>query len=915
MLNILVLFFVSDINASFQSITFSPADEAFLLYHGQQNTNFTSVFVQDGCPNSRNLRATVHSSDQQDSARIFEQIPLHCAAKIRIVTDKIDMERPYVDVLAVLDESFSSHLSAICIHVQITSQTSANELGSCVLNSKDDPKSSCIARVPVPFSWFPQESNKSEHLSVSYTISEKCDQRFNDIPQNVIEISSRIPKQKVEMLANETDVQVTLRTTANQSFSQNSMQSMFLNLNTTKSISMEIRVWIDSRVSIETIWPSSPNWTIRVSSANRPLFYTSLICTPKENITEFSGNIIALLIKMTSSSEILKDDVILHWHVIFDPKNKSDQNHKVATKFNVVSDEVAAVVVVPKRYEIMNLAVISGQQITSSMRIFTVSIGSKIEDVTALSHCISADAKILKTSPTCTSVYVDGSESSGSSNVQIYAHYLRYTTFFSFRVWYPKLPLTIWTSSSTLYAIKDWKVGVWRDLLVPTQKTRRAARQFSCANRFQQSEIRVLASLFMEGDSKNQEELFLSSHRNILFDVTNIVHNTLQIANRTVVSLRFIDGKAIITGENLGSTKILIRNIKNTKDLASEPILVHPQEVQITGLTARPICQLHIRILPILFDPAFFKIEVNIQSKIERLYQQCSIDSIVSYSDSTWQPLNYAQNSNFELKAHSTDDRSLAVSHHSSNIHIIAINDINPQKTTNLEIELLPSNQCSISSNYPLSATVLTIPINIPQQIIETATTSMNISTTESSDLNQSLSNLPDVPMHIFLLTIFVLIILFILISFVRRSAAFKGYEQLVAPLLSRLSSSSGSTRHEDTNEWVWLSQPQPPTSTLGSDYSDKSRNYKRASDDPNRTSISYHGSEISVFIAPSQANVMVNSSRGGSTRHTIVDSNSDHNLARIIQKDDKWNNDQFHTWTWKQRDRMGSAPIRESVA
>ncbi|CAB3402342.1 unnamed protein product [Caenorhabditis bovis] len=849
-------------------IAFYPPNEAFLLYHGHQNTNFTSVFVQDGCPDSRNLKATVYSADQFDSRRIFEEVPLHCAARVRIITEKVDLERPYVDVLGVLDEHLASHVSNVCIHVQITSSTSANELGKCVLNSREETKTNCVVRVPVPFSWFPDTANKTNVLSVSYTVSEKCDQRFHDLPQHLIEVSSRVPKQNVQILANSSEehIQVAVRSTANQSFSQNSVQSLFVHVdgsNITNPI--EIRLWIDSRVTIESVYPTSPNWTIRVSSASRPLFYTSLFCTPKQYMTSFNANIIALLIKMTSASEIIKDDVILHWHVLFamSADDVDEKKHKVATKFGVVHDEIAAVVVVPKRTELMNIAVISGQQVMALMRIFTVSIGAKAEDVTASSHCISSDAKILKTSPTCTSVYVDGSETSGSAEVLIYAHFQRYTTSFPFRIWYPRLPLT----------------------------------------------VRVLASLSIF-DEKTEEQLYLSSHKKILFDVTNVVHNTLQVVNRTVATIRFIDGQAQLIGENIGTTRVLIRNVKLANDLASESILVHSDEVAISGLSARPICRLHIRILPILFSPAFFKIETTFSTIITRLYQQCSVDCTVSYSDGNWETLAHIDSEYFNVAAHSHDDRSLAVSHHSANIHAIAIDDRRPLPS--IEISLNPSAQCSSAVNLmaPLAATILTVPIHVNSSksvIVEIESSTFSI----ESDVNESL---PAVPMHLFLLTILALIFIFILITIIRRSAAFKGYEQLVAPLLSRLSSSSSSTRHEDTNEWVWLSQPQMPSSTLSSDYSDKSTSYKRQSssfDDPTRASISYHGSEISVFLAPSSANVMVNQHR---SRHALVDSNSDHNLARVMPKDDKWQGDQYRTWTWKKRDRL-SAPIRESVA
>lgn len=70
----------------------------------------------------------------------------------------------------------------------------------------------------------------------------------------------------------------------------------------------------------------------------------------QDNFYRFNDNIVAILIKMVSSTDAIKDDVILHWHVILGPKSSEPppDDHKVATKFSVIADEVAAVVIVPK---------------------------------------------------------------------------------------------------------------------------------------------------------------------------------------------------------------------------------------------------------------------------------------------------------------------------------------------------------------------------------------------------------------------------------------------------------------------------------------------------------------------------------------------------------------------------------------
>ncbi|VDN30755.1 unnamed protein product [Cylicostephanus goldi] len=111
--------------------------------------------------------------------------------------------------------------------------------------------------------------------------------------------------------------------------------------------------------------------------------------------------------------------------------------------------------------------------------------------------------------------------------------------------------------------------------------------------------------------------------------------------------------------------------------------------------------------------------------------------------------------------------------------------------------------------------------------------------------------------MDTILAAILFLIILAGVVRFFSKRATFNGYEKLVAPLLSRLSSSSsGGGCDQDSKEWVWLGKTRTDTNSIGSRYSQKSTVHVAEQSSPSydentQTSISYRGSEISVFISP----------------------------------------------------------------
>ena len=137
-------------------------------------------------------------------------------------------------------------------------------------------------------------------------------------------------------------------------------------------------------------------------------------------------------------------------------------------------------------WELINTALLTGKQVSQPMKIFVVSQSGKIADVTRQSTCHTEDDSVLKVceylmrkhaSPppilgtfifetctsqvtsSCSSVYVDGSETRGSSNATILVKYETFTGTASFMVWMPELAeLDIAISDTKLSQIYDWTV-------------------------------------------------------------------------------------------------------------------------------------------------------------------------------------------------------------------------------------------------------------------------------------------------------------------------------------------------------------------------------------------------------------------------------------------------------------------------
>ncbi|MFH4983061.1 hypothetical protein AB6A40_009770 [Gnathostoma spinigerum] len=264
---------------------------------------------------------------------------------------------------------------------------------------------------------------------------------------------------------------------------------------------IQIKVWMDPRLRILSASPASSKWALRVESIDEPLSTTTFTCTflEEEPVESWDGFVFSIFLEMNADPEILAhspnlsvSEIALHWEVTYFFDTNATVEGKTlpvrkTTLFKVIPDVPYTVIPIAKDSDLINTAVLSGRQTSTPMRIFTVSEGAQLRDVTSRCHCISAESRVLKTSPTCTSVYVDGSELRGISKIKVHVHYETWTTSTEFTVWYPKVPITVWISDPVLNAIKDWKVAMWRWL--PRERQKKDARQFACINKFQQAEV------------------------------------------------------------------------------------------------------------------------------------------------------------------------------------------------------------------------------------------------------------------------------------------------------------------------------------------------------------------------------------------------------------------------------------------
>ena len=185
----------------------------------------------------------------------------------------------------------------------------------------------------------------------------------------------------------------------------------------------------------------------------------------------------------------------------------------------------------------------------------------------------------------CTSVYVDGSETRGALKATIDVKYGTFSGYEHFTVWMPKIPLEIELGDSKLSQIKSWRVpsetstSSNKDLLHSAQSASPAVLFFTrtkrskelkdsmknkhssqnsgvCSPRYQQTNVKVFAEFLAEDPDSGRKEYFPS--RGTQLDVTElVVKRSLRILNSRVAMLR----GDIIQGRSPGKTDLKVLKI------------------------------------------------------------------------------------------------------------------------------------------------------------------------------------------------------------------------------------------------------------------------------------------------------------------------------------------------------------------
>ena len=214
--------------------------------------------------------------------------------------------------------------------------------------------------------------------------------------------------------------------------------------------------------------------------------------------------------------------------------------------------------------------------------------------------CRSLDADVLKVSNNCSSAYVNGSETRGSTEAMIDFSHQNLATNYSFTVWTPSIPVSLSVAPAKLKLIRDW--------YDPSD---------SCKSRYQHARVTVTAEL---SDGKQ------STTR---VDVTQHVKNNLRSSNISVAEITGLN----VLGKSVGKATIEVYNAELAQSLGEFSVEVTSEETRVYIIDAVIATRIFVAVPKSLDNSLQHTVSVNIDQTFSTPEDEGLVVVSLQYSD------------------------------------------------------------------------------------------------------------------------------------------------------------------------------------------------------------------------------------------------------------------------------------------
>ncbi|XP_077571694.1 transmembrane protein 132B [Stigmatopora nigra] len=431
-----------------------------------------------------------------------------------------------------------------------------------------------------------------------------------------------------------------------------------------------LRVWFQSGISFLAVKPSDlVAWEIKQEMApgggslavmcQRKSSSTARLESPSYEVMQLDfevDNVITLASTQT-----------LHWSVEYASGTPSSAER--VSHLYISNDDIQGIVPLAQDTEVLNTAILTGRRVVLPVKLVTVGTDGTVRQVDDSLSCSSADVDVLKVSPNCDEVVVNGKEIRGRHGVSVAFAYMHLTAKLPLNVWVPKLPLQIHVSDTELSQVKGWRVPIAPNAAA-NSNSRRPTRDSDddedderkgkgCTLQYQYALVRVLTHFVAEPADPGGEVVHMLG-ADWQADITHLVLDQLKVEDERIAKL--VDGRVLI-GRDLGITTIQVLSPLSDSILAEKTVTVLDDKVTINDMGVQLVASLSLNMAAAAAggNSQAVQLTATASDLMRAPKQEAAISAWIHYSDGSVTPLDIYDPKDFLLSAVSLDENVISV--------------------------------------------------------------------------------------------------------------------------------------------------------------------------------------------------------------------------------------------------------------
>ncbi|XP_051279410.1 transmembrane protein 132D [Dicentrarchus labrax] len=426
-----------------------------------------------------------------------------------------------------------------------------------------------------------------------------------------------------------------------------------------------LRVWFQSGINFLAVKPSNlVAWEIKqemaLGSSSLAVMCQRKAYSTAERLESPSYEVMQLDFEVDNVINLVPTQT-LHWNIEYPAgmQTTSRQTEKVSHLY-ISNADIQGIVPLAEDTEVVNTAILTGRRVAVPIKLVTVETDGQVREVDDSVTCSSTDVDVVKVSPNCDQVLVNGKEMRGRQSLAVNFTYLHLSAQLQLTVWVPKLPLQIDVSDTELSQVKGWRVPIitnkrpTRDSEDDEDDERKGK---GCTLQYQYALVRVLTHFVAEPSDPGGEMVYMLGS-DWQADITHLVLDQLKVEDPRIA--RLIDGRILI-GRDLGITTIQVLSPLSDSILAEKTVTVLDDKVTITDLGVQLVASLSLSMSASPGNYQAIQLTTTATDLLHAPKQEAAISAWIQYSDGSVTPLDVYDPKDFLLSAVSLDESVISI--------------------------------------------------------------------------------------------------------------------------------------------------------------------------------------------------------------------------------------------------------------